>query len=575
MSHCIFSHGERNCNQKLARPSLRWGHIEKGEEPVLQARRDDPALSNKSGQASRMSTTQGPVACAVIARTRHKMMQMEIQEAVKQGARLVELRLDYLSKPPDFKRLLASRPCPMIATVRRPEDGGRWARTEDERQVLLRQAIAAGFDYVDLEVDIADKIPRFGKVQRIVSYHNLRELPDDLEAIFKTMATKDPDLLKVAVTAQQPADNLRVLALLREPPKPTVALCMGDLGTPSRILGLCRGMPFTYGAFNKERSIAPGILSFQELQKLYHVERLNAETQIFGVIGDPVGHSLSPLIHNKALRRLGVNAVYVPFRVPRGELAPFLESFRQLPVQGYSVTIPHKEAAAKLALMKDEAVETMGSANTLLAGEHSFRAFSTDAEAALDSLRAHLPLGEDGRPVSLASRSVLVLGAGGVARAIAFALAREGAVLNITNRTEARGIKLAEEVGCKFVDWAARHNILCDTLINCTSVGMHPNLDESPIHNSFLKPGILVFDTIYTPETTLLVREARSRGCLVLTGVDMFVRQAALQFKIFTGKEAALDMMTRTVRRALSPVQGGGEDDSGTSEEPASSEPLP
>src|SRR6185312_2876174 len=162
-----------------------------------------------------MSSAQGPVACAVIARTRHKMMQMEIQEACKQGARLIELRLDYLSKTPDFKRLLANKPCPMIATLRRPEDGGRWAHTEEERQVLLRHAIVAGFDYVDLETDIAEKIPRFGKVKRIISYHNLRELPDDLEGIYQEMCKQDPDVVKIAVTAQQTSDNLRVLALLR------------------------------------------------------------------------------------------------------------------------------------------------------------------------------------------------------------------------------------------------------------------------------------------------------------------------------------------------------------------------
>jgi 3-dehydroquinate dehydratase/shikimate dehydrogenase len=452
----------------------------------------------------------------------------------------------------------------MIVTARRAEDGGRWARGEAERLVLLRQAIVAGFDYVDLESDIIEQIPRFGKVKRIVSYHNLREVPDDLEKLYQELCSKDADIVKISVTAQQTSDNLRVLSLMRNAPKPTVALCMGDLGSCSRLLGLCLGMPFTYGAFNKERSIAPGILSFQDLQQLYHVERLNTETQVFGVIGDPVAHSLSPLIHNKAMRKLGINALYIPFRVPRGELQPFLQSFREVPVRGYSVTIPHKESAARLATMKDETVETMNSANTLLSRADGLHAFNTDAKAALESLRAHLPLGEDGRPVLLASRTVLVVGAGGVARAIAFALQREGATLTITNRTEARGLQLAAEVGCKYADWSARHNVPCDTVINCTSVGMHPNLDESPIHNSFLKPGLLVFDTIYTPETTLLIREARERGCQVLTGVDMFVRQAGLQFALFTGKEPPLELMTKLVRRALSPVQAEPEEDTTT-----------
>jgi 3-dehydroquinate dehydratase/shikimate dehydrogenase len=157
-------------------------------------------------------------------------------------------------------------------------------------------------------------------------------------------------------------------------------------------------------------------------------------------------------------------------------------------------------------------------------------------------------------------RTVLLLGAGGVARAIAHALSEEKAALMITNRTPERAQKLAEEVSCKVLDWAARHSVLCDTLINCTSVGMHPNLDECPVHASFLKPGLMVMDTVYTPETTMLVREARERGCEVLTGVDMFVRQAGLQFKLFTGMDPPLDVMEKLVRRALSPVQLKDED---------------
>src|SRR5438876_813266 len=160
-----------------------------------------------------MSTVEGPIACAVIGRTRHKMMQAEIQEAAKQGAKLIELRMDFLARSPDFKRLLNDRPCPIIATVRRQADGGRWTGTEEQRMMLIRQAIVAGFDYIDLESDIIEKIPRFGKVKRIVSYHNVQEVPEKLELIYEQMCAEDADVIKIAVTAQQPADNLRVLAL--------------------------------------------------------------------------------------------------------------------------------------------------------------------------------------------------------------------------------------------------------------------------------------------------------------------------------------------------------------------------
>jgi 3-dehydroquinate dehydratase/shikimate dehydrogenase len=498
--------------------------------------------------------TDGERICVVVGRTRHQMIQIEIQEAAKQGARMIELRLDFLAKAADFRRILATRPCAMVATVRRPQDGGRWKGTEEDRQMLLRQAVADGFDWVDLETDVADDIRRYRDVKRIISYHNFREMPDELENIHERMCGQDADVVKIAVAAHRPADNLRVLKLMEESPVPTVAFCMGDLGIPSRILGAKFGAPFTYAAFNKERGIAPGILSYDEMKQIYHYDRLGADTKVFGVIGDPVAHSLSPLIHNMALRRMGIDAVYVPFRVPRGGLAAFLNDFDSLPVHGYSVTIPHKEAAAASAAHKDPSVSSIHAANTLIRGEDGFTAYNTDVEAAREALLEGVPLSPSGEPPSLTGRVALVLGAGGVARAVAHALQREGLIVTIANRTPDKTHRLAEEVGCRAVDWGARHNVTCDLLINCTSVGMHPNLDDSPIHSSFLKPGLIVMECVYTPEQTLLVKEARLRQCHVITGVEMFVRQAALQFQLFTGQPAPLDLLRATVKRVLSPI---------------------
>jgi len=497
---------------------------------------------------------EGECICVVVGRTRHKMVQIEIQEAAKRGARMIELRLDFLAKALDFRRLLATRPCAMVATVRRPHDGGRWKGTEDERQMLLRQAVAAGFDWVDLETDVADDILRYRDVKRIISYHNLREVPDDLEAIHERMCGQDADVVKIAVAAHHPADNLRVLALTAESPVPTVAFCMGDLGIPSRILGAKFGAPFTYAAFNKERGIAPGILSYEEMKRIYHYDRITRDTKVFGVVGDPVAHSLSPLIHNTAFRSLGLDSVYVPFRVPRGGLPDFLKQFDCMPIHGHSVTIPHKEAAANLASHKDPSVSFIHAANTLIRGNNGFTAYNTDFQAAREALLEGLPLTAEGDPQAIAGRVALVLGAGGVARAMAHALQREGLIVTITNRTPERAHKLAEEVGCRAMDWGARHNVACDLLVNCTSVGMHPNLDDSPVHSSSLKPGLIVMECVYTPEQTLLVKEARMRHCHVITGVEMFVRQAAIQFQLFAGQGAPLDLMRSTIKRALSPV---------------------
>lgn len=498
--------------------------------------------------------------CVVIGRTRHKMVAMEIKEAAKRGARLLELRLDFLAKAPEFKRLLADKPCAMMATVRRPEEGGRWSGTEEERQMLLRQCIVAGFDWVDLESDVADTIRRFGKVKRVVSYHNMKEVPADLEEIHASMCRQDPDVVKLAVRVQHPVENLRLLNLVKNAPKPTIALGMGEFGMPSRLLGARFGSPFTYAAFNKERGIAPGLPSFDDLHRLYHYDHINADTQIYGVVGDPIGHSLSPLVHNFVFRKMEINAVYVPFRVPKDTLATFIKDFDVLPVQGYSVTLPHKETAAGFAAIKDATVEQTQAANTLvrrmIGEEVKWAAYNTDYNGALQAILANIAEVKDVETAvtSLQGRPTLIVGAGGVARAIAHALHREGALLVITNRTVERGRKLAEELNCRYVEWIARHSVPAQIVVNCTPVGMHPKVDETPLHASFLKPGQMVIDTIYTPEQTLLIKEARQRGCQVVTGVDFFVRQAAAQTRLFTGKEPPIDLMYRVVKRALSPV---------------------
>jgi len=511
----------------------------------------------------------------VIGRTRHKMVVAELLEAVKRGTRFIELRLDFLAKAIDFKRLAPYKQCPWVATLRRPSDGGRFGGTEAERQTIIRQAIVSGvFEWVDLETDIAATIPRFGKVKRIISYHNLGETPANLDDIYAKMLGQDADVYKVAVTAQDPEDVVRVLKLQQAAPKATVAFCMGDIGQPSRFLALKYGAPWIYAAFNKERGIAPGLPSLDDFKTTYPVTTIAPETRVFGIVGDPVDHSFSPLLHNQMYRRLGVKALYLPFRVPRGMLPQAVEAYDAVPVNGYSVTIPHKEAAAQVALEKELNVEVTQAANTLVRlAEGKFSAANTDYAAAVDSLKSHLTeRAGDGPVAQLSQLSVMLLGAGGVARAIAFALHREGAQLTITGRTYERAQRLAEEVKCKAVDWHARHSVSFDVLINCTPVGMHPNVDESPCHFSILKPGVTVFDTIYRPETTLLIREARTRGCHTITGVDMFVRQAARQIELFIGQTPDQAVMRDIMRKALSPLTKAFNEDEEKGENAAAAE---
>ncbi|WP_162660086.1 shikimate dehydrogenase [Tuwongella immobilis] len=493
--------------------------------------------------------------CVVVGRTRHKMVAIELQEAVKRGAKFIELRLDFLARAVDYKRLMAHKACPLVATVRRTADGGRWPGTEEQRQMVIRQAIVSGyFEWVDLETDVADTIRRFGKVKRIVSYHNFQEVPEDLGEIYEKMCNQDADVVKIAVMAQSPIDNLRILKLLERAPKPTVAHCMGDLGFPSRILALKYGAPFIYAAFNKDRGIAPGLPSMEDLRAIYPIDRINRETKVYAVLGDPIAQSYSPQLHNALFQKLNMDAVYVPMRVPRAQLQATLNAMESLPIHGYSVTIPHKETVATLAQEVSPMVAQTAAANTLVRRDNGFFADNTDAPAAVESIRSVAPKQADGTAYEFQGKAVVLLGSGGVARAIAHALKREGVNLTIAARNHAAALKLAEEVGAKAIDWQVRHNGSYDILVNCTPIGMFPNMNDSPTHPSYFRENTIVFDTVYNPENTLFLKTARERGCIVVSGLEMFVRQAGLQFQAFTGQEPPLEELRQLLRRAISPV---------------------
>ncbi|MCA9087835.1 MAG: shikimate dehydrogenase [Planctomycetaceae bacterium] len=494
-----------------------------------------------------------PEICVTIGRTRHKMVVAEHKALAERGATLVELRLDWISRTPDLTRLLANRPTPVVVTCRRPDDGGRWHSGDADRMTLLRQAIVSGVEYVDLEDDIAGQVRRFGKTRRIVSHHDFNQTPDNLEEIHANLCKLDPDIVKLVTMANSPRDNVRMLQLVKNATVPTIGFCMGDYGVVSRILCGKFGSPFTYATFSRDRVLAPGQLSFEDMKDIYRFEKIGPETPVFGVLGDPIGHSLSPLLHNRAFRHEKLKACYVPMRVPAEEFEESLKDYEFLETRGYSVTIPHKEAALKFADLADEASQEIGAANTLFKdAKGKWRATNTDYNAALESIL----LGLEAKGIgSLSGQRVLMLGAGGVARAIGCAVMKSGGVLTVTNRTKARGKALADQLGCTYVTWENRGSSDCDVLVNCTPMGMSPNFDETPFQQHWLRDGMVVFDTVYNPENTLLIKEAREHGCHVVSGLEMFVRQAAAQFKRFSGREAPLDFMRDTLRRSISPVR--------------------
>jgi 3-dehydroquinate dehydratase / shikimate dehydrogenase len=489
--------------------------------------------------------------CVSIGRGRHRHVIAEHKHLADNGVKLVELRLDYIQGEVQVKRLLKDRPCPAIVTCRRKSDGGRWDRSEEARLQLLRLAVVEGADYVDLEDDVAGGIRRFGKTKRIVSHHDMLRTPPDLADLHATMAAHDADIVKLATMANHPTDNLRMLDLVRTASVPTVGVCMGDIGVPTRILCGRAGSPFVFATFNDERALAPGQIGWRAMRDLYRFDTIGQATRIYGVVADPVAHSLSPVVHNAAIAAAGIDAVYIPFRVPADQLEAFLTEASRWPLAGLSVTIPHKEAVLPQCTVQDDLVRSIGAANTLAFNPDGIAASNTDAVAAVESLEAMLAENEqitsgDG----LGVKTALVLGAGGAARAVAFGLKQRGVEVTIASRTAERARKVAADVGCKTVDWAARHRLPHDCIVNATPIGMHPDVDQTPYDKEHFRPYMVVFDTVYNPENTLFIKEARAAGCRVVTGVEMFVRQATIQFRTWHGGEPPAGVMREALKRA-------------------------
>ena len=492
--------------------------------------------------------------CVSLGRARHKMMIAQHKELVEQGAELVELRLDFIGRAVSLHRLLEDRPGPVVVTVRRRADGGRWTKTEQERLMLLRSAIAAGVEYVDIEADVADQIPRYGNTKRIISYHDFNGTPDDLEELHAAMAEEDADIVKIATMANSFADNLRMIELCKNAKVPTIGICMGEIGMVTRILAHQLGAPFTYATYSAGRRIAPGQLDWKEMRDLYRCDEISADTELFGVIADPVGHSYSPLIHNSAFADSELNARYLPFLVPKSDLHSFMENCRELGIHGISITIPHKEAALDFCTQAESSATGIGAINTMVIHGDDNLGYNTDYRAAMDCIEETFEISR-GTERPMQGRRALVLGAGGVSRALAWGLRQRNCEVMIASRTLERSQILAAEIGCRAIEWDQRHDHKVHLLVNGTPIGMHPDVDSSPYNAAHLNQYMVVFDTVYNPENTLLVKQATQAKCRIITGIDMFVRQAAYQFKLFTGREAPSKMMRETIKQATNPVQ--------------------
>jgi 3-dehydroquinate dehydratase/shikimate dehydrogenase len=473
------------------------------------------------------------------------------------GERFLEFRLDYLASPEQGiaamrKFLSRHSDCTILATCRRHQNHGRYNGSVDQQVRILESAIDAGAKAVDIELESAENCAERleslrARAYLLISYHNYGGTPP-LDSVMRRMTRIPADGYKVVTTAKKPSDNYRILALARAYPKtPTVLLAMGEMGFPTRVLSTAMGGLYSYAAPNAAGGTAIGQVCARQLRQLYRVEKFTRDAKIYGVIADPVRHSISPAVHNRAFQARRADAVYLPFLVKPVQLKDFLVLADKLPLAGFSVTIPHKQKILRYLDLVDPMARRIGAVNTVWRKAGKWRGANTDAEGVTLPLKRHVRLGK---------ASVLVVGNGGAARGAAYALAGSGARLAITGRNLDRVRALAKACDAESLSREQAEARMFDVLIHATPLGMFPRVDQCFFDGHI--PAKLVFDMVYNPLETLLGRKAKDQGATVIPGLEMFLEQAALQFEIWTGENAPRAVMEKAALEALASSHAAG-----------------
>ncbi len=505
---------------------------------------------SSSTYASRIRRFRLPRLCIAVIGTDAPTI-IERAESLVRDNPFLELRLDYLSQPlaalPKVKTLLEMHPeATFIATCRRAVNGGKFKGSVAAELAVLRKAADIGFPLVDLELQSAEALKAddlqdlSNRVGIILSYHNFKN-SKKLDEQFEEMSQYPADFYKLVSTATNLYDNVTMMKFLEanSGKHEMVGLCMGEQGIISRVLGVRAGSIFTFGAATRGEETAPGQVLAGELRDTYRIDIVDQATQVYGVAGDPISHSLSPVMMNAAFRREAVNAVYLALHAK--SLKDLMACVRDIPIRGLSITMPYKQDIVEELDNSDALTKQIGACNTVVrAADGKLYGFNTDVAGVVVPLEQRL---------HLAGARVLIVGAGGVARAAAFGLKNKGAEVFLTNRTAEKGQTLARQSKVKYLKRPEVAKQSFDVIINATPVGMNGN-KQSPLEEKELNAKY-VFDLVYTPAETKLTKMAVAKGLQVIPGLEMFVQQGARQFEIWTGKPAPIAEMAYVVTKAL------------------------
>ncbi|MCC6341633.1 MAG: shikimate dehydrogenase [Bryobacterales bacterium] len=491
-----------------------------------------------------------PKICIALGLSNIDTLMAHARHEAESGETFLEFRLDYLPRPEQGVKAIAEflsqyPQCTLLATCRRHQNHGHFNGSIEEQVNILEAAIGAGARAVDIEIESAENIQHKldglrGRAWLVLSYHNYGGTPS-LDTVLRRMLRIPADAYKLVSTARKPSDNYRVLSLAKAHPRsPLVLLAMGETGFPTRVLSTAMGGLYTYAAPWSAEGTAAGQVSAKMLRNQYRVEKFSKAAKIYGVIADPVRHSISPAVHNRAFQSRRVDSVYLPFLVHPPQLKDFFLLADKLPVAGFSVTIPHKQKILRYLDVVDPLARRIGAVNTVYRKAGKWRGLNTDVQGVLGPL---------GKKIRLAKSSVLVVGNGGAARGAAFALADAGAKVAIAGRNPDRVRALAKACNAEPLMKEQLDSRYFDALVHATPLGMFPHTGECYFADRI--PAEIVFDMVYNPLETLLLKRAAAGKKVVINGLQMFLEQAALQFETWTGLPAPRPAMEKAALEAL------------------------
>ena len=477
---------------------------------------------------------------------------------------IVELRLDALElgeiekAATELSNFIHSFKRPLILTFRPAEQGGYRDLTRDDRRRFWHNYFTSHAAFFDVEFDLiaelinldADAQPDWSRI--ICSFHDFQNVPEKLDELYEQMAFTPARFLKLAFKANDITDCIPIFRLLRRAnadEREMIAIAMGSAGVITRVLGPSRGSFLTYGASAPEHGTAPGQLLATDLESLYRIDQIDSETLITGLVGSPVSHSVSPHIHNAAFKAGELNAVYLPFQVD--DLTGFVKRMvnprsREMDwnLKGLSITAPHKKAIIKLLDWIDGSAQKIGAVNTVVLQGDELLGYNTDAQGLIEPLRRKFG--------SLSGANAVVLGAGGAACAAIYALQTEGAGVNLYARDLEKAQVLSQRFNLSFDSLANANLSGKDIVINATPLGSFgPQVTETPAVAQQLRGVRLVYDLVYNPIETVLLKQARSVGCETLGGLEMLAAQALLQFKLWMNTETSYELMYTAGLHAL------------------------